>query len=62
MLTNRRNRFRARRVRRTITVCDPTDIVAAKNVNAEVCGCGALFLYVRLMRRRYIPTGAKVNR
>ena len=46
----------------TITVCDPTDIVAAEDVNAEVCGCGALFLYVRLMRRRYIPTGAKVNR
>ena len=37
----------------TITVCDPTDIVAAEDVNAEVCGCGALFLYVRLMRRRY---------
>jgi hypothetical protein len=34
-------------------VCDPTDIVAAEDVNAEVCGCGALFLYVRLMRRRY---------
>jgi len=37
----------------TITVRDPTDIVAAEDVNAEVCDCGALFLYVRPMRRRY---------
>jgi hypothetical protein len=37
----------------TTTVCDPTDVVAAEDVNAEVCGCGALFLYVRPMRRRY---------
>ncbi len=37
----------------TITVCVTPRTSWAEDVNAEVCGCGALFLYVRLMRRRY---------
>jgi hypothetical protein len=42
--------------------CDPTDIVAAEDVNAELCGCGALFLRSPNETPILIPTGAEVNR